>query len=651
MNTRPESEQSTIDIAQIEKSFPAPPKSRNGSRKTLPPLPPMAEIEKAAAETVALRGNTTQIESDFIKLSPLRSDLEKPLPLPFEISITKSPIPLLKDEPRPTTASTKRTSFRSIDPKRTLKYGTGKHFMVELSPQPSEDPNDPLNWPLWKRNLNFLALLSMVAIVGAMKTALLSVHGVLAVEQGVNYTSVVALTAVPLMISAISGMASTVLSKVWGKRPVYLGSMTLMFIGSAWNINTGGDFSQNMAARIFQGFGWGAFDTLVLGSILDTFFEHERQPKILLYNTISVATTWGAPLIGSAASMRPRGFLTQFEIFTSFLVAFMPLMVLGAPETTYRRSSFDEIKSDAFPTLTRSQSMFPKITLSKDAVLQYLREVKFQSYKTIIVDRSLLMQAPKAAVAPSTLLLFTLTLLPYVTLWGLTSSLSLLFTPPPFRLAESSIGLIFFTPFLLGTAAVVGVYFLYHRKRFSSMIHLLVLAVGATFASIGILGFGLYIVGSAQRRPGQGDGIMARDLAFARDSISFPVISFLLGLLAFGSVTLDGTIQPVVQQSTAFTSANMNIALRNIADMQAGLASLRNFIAGVFVLSMPTVVMTLDGLRGSAIGMGVVQIFITAATAAIYFDFGEYVRRLDGMVMGLVDLSGLKNRGSFFDMD
>ncbi|KAI0541564.1 hypothetical protein GGR58DRAFT_433014 [Xylaria digitata] len=670
MNTRPESEQSTIDIAQIEKSFPAPPKSSNGSRKTLPPLPPMAEIEKAAAEAAALEGNTIQVEPDFIKLSPVRSDLEKPLPLPFGISMTKSPIPSPGDEPRPTTASTKRTSFRSIDPKRTLKYGTGKHYMVELSPQPSEDPNDPLvrsqipkkktglneslteiqNWPLWKRNLNFLALLSMVAIVGAMKTAPLSVHSVLAVEQGVNYTSVVTLTAVPLMISAVSGMASTVLSKVWGKRPVYLGSMTLMFIGSAWNINTGGDFSQNMAARIFQGFGWGAFDTLVLGSILDTFFEHERQPKILLYNTVSVATTWGAPLIGSAASMRPRGFLTQFEIFTSFLVALMPLVILGAPETTYRRSSFDENKSDTFPTLTRSQSMFPRITLSKDAILQYLREVKFQSYKTIIVDRSLLMQAPKAAVAPSTLLLFALTLLPYVTLWGLTSSLSLLFTPPPFRLAESSIGLIFFTPFLLGTAAVVGVSLLYHRKRFSPMIHLLVLAVGATFASIGILGFGLYIVGSAQRRPGQGDGIMARDLAFARGSISIPVISFLLGLLAFGSATLDGTIQPVVQQSTAFTSANMNIALRNIADMQAGLACLRSFVAGVFVLSTPTVVMTLDGLRGSAIGMGVVQIFITAATAAVYFDLGEYVRRLDGMVMGLVDLSGLKNRGSFFDM-
>lgn len=172
-----------------------------------------------------------------------------------------------------------------------------------------------------------------------MKTALISVHNVIAVEEGVDYTDAVALTAVPLIVSAVAGMTSTIIARIWGKRPVYLVSMVVMFIGSAWNINTRGEFAQNMAARIFQGLGWGAFDTLVLGSILDTFFvwhpftrmfiapriltytffqEHERQTKILLYNAVSVSTTWGAPLIGSVASMGTRGFLTQFEIFTTF---------------------------------------------------------------------------------------------------------------------------------------------------------------------------------------------------------------------------------------------------------------------------------------------------------------------------------------------
>lgn len=650
-------EQSTVDIARVEKSFLARPKTSYGFRKPLPPLPPMAEFERDVAEAVALENRTRAAKTSSRIYSPARGGPWKELRLPpLSISSTKSPRLQSMVELGPTTTattttttSTKRMSFTSIDPKRILKYGAGKYSTVELSPQPSEDPNDPLNWPLWKKNLNLTALLSMVAVVGAMKTALVSVHKVLAVEEGVDYTAAVALTAVPLMVSALAGMAGTILARVWGKRPVYLVSAMVVFIGSAWNIDTGGQFAQDMAARIFQGLGWGAFDTLVLGSILDTFFEHERQAKILLYNAVSIGMTWGWPLIGGAASMSSRGFLTQFEIFTSFLVVLIPLLILGAPETTYMRSSFGT--NDHFPMLTRSQSRLPNITFTKEAALQYLRSVKFLSYKAMIIDRTLLMQAPRAAVAPSVILLFTVTLLPHVTLWGLVSSLSLLFTPPPFRLAESSIGLLLFAPFILGTAAAFGLPFLLlSRKHFSRTVHLVTLATGSTFASIGLLGFGLYIVGSA-RRPGQGDSVMIWDLAFTHNGISFPVISFLLGLLAVGFAVLDTTVHPVVQQSTAFTSANMNIALRNIADMQAGLTCLRTFVAGAFVLGIPAVMTTWDGLRVSAISMGVVQIFITAVAAAIYFDLSEDVRRSDGMVMGLVDLSSLKDRGSFFDED
>jgi hypothetical protein len=34
-----------------------------------------------------------------------------------------------------------------------LKKATGKNSELVLVPQPSTDPNDPLNWPLWQRDL------------------------------------------------------------------------------------------------------------------------------------------------------------------------------------------------------------------------------------------------------------------------------------------------------------------------------------------------------------------------------------------------------------------------------------------------------------------------------------------------------------------
>ena len=38
----------------------------------------------------------------------------------------------------------------------TLKRASGKDTDVILIPQPSNDPNDPLNWPLWQRDLILL---------------------------------------------------------------------------------------------------------------------------------------------------------------------------------------------------------------------------------------------------------------------------------------------------------------------------------------------------------------------------------------------------------------------------------------------------------------------------------------------------------------
>jgi hypothetical protein len=37
-----------------------------------------------------------------------------------------------------------------------LKKATGSDEHIVLIPQPSNDPNDPLNWPLWQRDMILL---------------------------------------------------------------------------------------------------------------------------------------------------------------------------------------------------------------------------------------------------------------------------------------------------------------------------------------------------------------------------------------------------------------------------------------------------------------------------------------------------------------
>lgn len=48
-----------------------------------------------------------------------------------------------------------------------LKHDKGKDSDVLLVPQPSNSPNDPLNWPLWKKDLMLFLICIDTAVVGA----------------------------------------------------------------------------------------------------------------------------------------------------------------------------------------------------------------------------------------------------------------------------------------------------------------------------------------------------------------------------------------------------------------------------------------------------------------------------------------------------
>jgi hypothetical protein len=49
-----------------------------------------------------------------------------------------------------------------------LKHATGRNVRIVLAPQPSEDPNDPLNWPVWRRELCF-GILCIGGVLGGLR--------------------------------------------------------------------------------------------------------------------------------------------------------------------------------------------------------------------------------------------------------------------------------------------------------------------------------------------------------------------------------------------------------------------------------------------------------------------------------------------------
>lgn len=556
-----------------------------------------------------------------------------------------------ESSPQRINGSTKKLSWTSIaSSRRPIKYGQGKYRSIELVPQPSDDPDDPLNWSTWKKELNFGSLLLMVAITGVLKTIFLSVNAQLAGAYEVSYTSVAALTGVPLILSAVTAFASLVASRVCGKRPLYLASLLLVFIGTVWNTNVATSYSQCMAARIFQGFGWGAFDALVLGSIQDTYFEHERGLRIAIYSIVAVTTTWGPPLIGGVASQTGSGFSLQFTILSSFFVVAVPAITLGAPETVFDRAyTLAQTPATGASKFKASLPIAPRRLFSLETFNNYIVTMKPYSYSSAS-DMTTLLQAPRAFIAPTTVLLLLVSLLPYCTLWGLSSSLSLFFFPMPFESSPANIGTLMTGPWLLSTGVVATfAFFSWWHTHFTPKLHVAAVAGGSLLAFIGVLTFGLHMDASMTQPKDDSTSVFA--LRYLGAKVNFPAMSFVLGLLAAGTYVLDATVRPLIRASTNFTSSNMGIALRNTADMSAGVSCWRAVFAGILVIATPNDVWSWDGLRSLCIGVAIAQMVIAALVASVWWLWGEDIRRWDGRIMRLVDLEMLKRTGSFFDTD
>lgn len=375
--------------------------------------------------------------------------------------------------------------------------------------------------------------------------------------------------------------------------------------------------------------------------------------RVAIYSVVVVATTWGPPLLGGVASMDPAGISLQFLILSTFFVLAVPAIALGAPETVFDRAyTLAQTPSTGGSKFKASLPLAPRRFLSLETLTNYIVKVKPYSYSGP-ADLTTLCQAPRAFVAPTTLLIVLVTLFPHGLLWGFSASLSLIFTPLPFLRSPTAIGTLLTGPWLLGVAAVAAFAFLPSwQSLFSRRAHVAAIAGGSGLAFVGILTFGMHLDASMTRPRGD-DGSLASifSLDYLGDSVSFPAVGFVLGLLAAGVYVLEATTRPLVRASTMFTSSNLGVALRNTTDMSAGVSCWRAAAAGVFVMAVPNAAWAFDGLRALCIGVATAQVGVAAAVAGVWWVWGENVRRWDGRVMKLVDLDMLKRNGSFFDTD
>ncbi|KAF8522024.1 major facilitator superfamily domain-containing protein, partial [Gautieria morchelliformis] len=120
-----------------------------------------------------------------------------------------------------------------------------------LEPIPSRSPADPLNWPIWRKNI-LLGIVAVHTMQGTMSAATIPAFMDLSREFGVNLNTAAFTTSVPIIFLGVMPIIWSPISARVGQRPIYLIS-AIVAAGRSLAGSFCHSYTTLMITRIVQG--------------------------------------------------------------------------------------------------------------------------------------------------------------------------------------------------------------------------------------------------------------------------------------------------------------------------------------------------------------------------------------------------------------
>ncbi|OBT71360.1 hypothetical protein VF21_09428 [Pseudogymnoascus sp. 05NY08] len=216
-----------------------------------------------------------------------------------------------------------------------LKHGTGKDAHIILTPQPSEDPNDPLNWTTIKK-LFVMCTICFGSILYAATFGPLLNAGLftIATEFEVPIGSITLISGYQLLVAGASGPFFSAASRKWGKKPCFMISSLFALIGTIIGSTTN-NYEGLLAARVIQGAATSAYESLCITVVGDLYFVHERGfftsvLQFLLGGISNFSSVIAGPITANL------GWKYMFHILIAF-ISVQTILLFFCPETSYIR--------------------------------------------------------------------------------------------------------------------------------------------------------------------------------------------------------------------------------------------------------------------------------------------------------------------------
>ncbi|CAK9439495.1 uncharacterized protein LODBEIA_P35950 [Lodderomyces beijingensis] len=225
------------------------------------------------------------------------------------------------------------------------QYLISRHGTVKLDPIPSQDPNDPLNWPQWQKNYEILNITFSTFSSTFMASGMNSAFEPLAKQYNSTLTDASYFTSVQIAIFGIFPFLWVPLMNTWGRKPfLVMGAL------GCCACNIGGGFAktygQQMATRALSAFFIATATSAGSSVVGDLAFAHERGRKNGWWSVGFVA---GTPMGSFITGFIQYHAGTKWIFFTYAIMNFCQCLGwVFSRETIYSRNSPDDVKFRMF---------------------------------------------------------------------------------------------------------------------------------------------------------------------------------------------------------------------------------------------------------------------------------------------------------------